>query len=992
MLPRDDASPECIGPDGAGPEGRSPECVSAADLRAFLTGELADPIARLVTEHLERCAACEAAARRLDAVDDSVIARVRRAVRPGAPVPTVMETCDDTAPATADTEKQPPARQVGRYTILGELGRGGMAIVYRAQQAHPARQVAVKVLLGGTHSAAERKARFLAEADALARLRHPNIVQVFEVGEQEGAPFLALELVEGGNLAEWLGGRPLAPDIAAGLTETLAGAVQHAHEQGIIHRDLKPSNVLLQKAGAPHRDSTADSYLLKSDWCPKISDFGLAKHERPGLTATGAILGTPSYMSPEQAAGDTGAVGPSADIYALGAILYELLTGRPPFAGATALEILEQVRTEEPVPPSRLLPRIPRDLGIICLKCLHKQPGRRYATARALAEDLRRLQAGEPIQARPTPAHERAVKWARRSPAKATLAAGSVVAVIALVAGILWHNSKLGAALTLAQNNEKQAGDNLQIALQQQQQAELARGKARARFLKARQAVDEMLTEVGDKNLAQIPYMVPLRKTLLEKALVFNEEFLRDSADDADLRVEVALAHKRAGDVNDMLGDLKQACANLRQATDRFAPLAREFPDNAELRIQLAHCWARLAEVCREMSANADAEQAIHQALAAQTQLTEAFPTNNRLKWRLAGYRNNLGVILGEVGKPKEAEECHRQALAIMEELIVAKPDDREFRRELANCCNHVALYTESKRAFAQAEILYRRALVIQEQLVTEMPYYPFYRQDIAGSWLNLANVLTRMRQSADALAAYEKAVAYQKRLVNEFASVPRFQQDLALILANLGLFQHHAEKLDDAERTFREAMSVSGKLIAAYPGIYSYQSRHGGSCNNLAMVLLKKQQLAEARSCLEQAVKHQTIAFEGNPRSTQYRSFLRNHYGLLAETCLRLRDPQAAAQVAVKLPELMPAGHTQWLLAASYLARCVPLAEEAPNVASQQRKAQAQALADRAMDHLQKAVQHGFTNVDVLKSDPALSSIRPRDDFRRLVESLSMR
>ncbi|HKB05175.1 MAG TPA: serine/threonine-protein kinase, partial [Gemmataceae bacterium] len=348
-------------------------------------------------------------------------------------------------PAGGPTSPTPPAPP--GFEIIEELGRGGMGVVYKARQKALHRLVALKVIRSGELADPAERARFEAEARAVARLSHPNVVQIYEVGEAGGRPFLALEYVPGGSLADHLHGPPFAPRPAAALVATVAGAVQHAHDAGIVHRDLKPANILLPGvrgqgsgvSGAHDQVLTPDSWLLT----PKLSDFGLAKHlGADSLTRTGDFLGTPNYAAPEQAAGRPD-VGPAADVYALGAILYHLVTGHPPFAGSTPVETLDLVRFADPVPPSRLRPNLPRDLGTIILTCLNKDPARRYPTAQALAEDLTRYLGGESIRARPAGTVERAARWARRRPAVAGLLAFVLVLGLAslLTVTALWRRA-----------------------------------------------------------------------------------------------------------------------------------------------------------------------------------------------------------------------------------------------------------------------------------------------------------------------------------------------------------------------------------------------------------------------------------------------------------------------------------------------------------------------------------------------------------------------
>ena len=397
---------------------------------------------------------------------------------------------DDQAPD--DREGLP---RIAGYEILSRIGWGGMGVVYKARQQGLKRLVALKMILSGAHAGASEVARFRTEAEAAARLQHPHIVQVHEIGqwqsEANGAPlpFLSLEYVGGGSLSRHLKGTPQSPRVAAQLLHTLAEAMQYAHDQQVVHRDLKPANILLAtderpaagggstrvESGSSRSGSSSSLVPVAGELFPKIADFGLAKQldDHSGQTISGAVIGTPNYMAPEQASGKVSTIGPAADIYALGAILYELLTGRPPFVGISSLDTLDQVRHQEPVPPGRLQPKVPRDLETICLKCLRKGPEERYATAAALADDLHRYLTGQPILARPVGSVERLWRWCRRNPGVALLTAG--VALTLLVGIVVSTYFAIRAT-----RGEQLANENANIALARKDPARAVRYYERA--------------------------------------------------------------------------------------------------------------------------------------------------------------------------------------------------------------------------------------------------------------------------------------------------------------------------------------------------------------------------------------------------------------------------------------------------------------------------------------------------------------------------------
>ncbi len=437
------------------------------------------------------------------------------------------------------------------YQLLGELGRGGMGVVYKAQDVKLHRLVALKMILSGAYAEEADLVRFRLEAEAVAKLQHPNIVQVFEINECDGRPYFSLEFVDGGPLDKKLGGNPLPPRQAAELLEQLARAMHYAHQRDILHRDLKPANV-----------------LLTSDGTPKITDFGLAKKlddKENSKTQGGTIMGTPSYMAPEQALG-ADAIGPAADIHSLGAILYEFLTGRPPFKGATVLDTLEQVRNQEPVPPSRLQPKVPKDLETIGLKCLQKNVAKRYATAGELADDVKRFLDGEPIQARPTSAWERAWKWARRRPGAAAAILVSVLALTLVVVG------SIGANIMLTRERAKTEEAQRERALAQVEALLDASPQAVPGILQGLEHFPEWVAPRLQELLEQ-PDLSEPRRTRVSLALLAGDpeqvEYLRKRLLDAEPAEMILLRDSLLPYKEQLTAELWATARDTKASTDR---------------------------------------------------------------------------------------------------------------------------------------------------------------------------------------------------------------------------------------------------------------------------------------------------------------------------------------------------------------------------------------------------------------------------------------
>jgi tetratricopeptide (TPR) repeat protein len=727
---------------------------------------------------------------------------------------------------------------LGRFQLRRELGRGAFGIVYLAYDPRLRRELALKVPRAEVVFTPQLRARFRQEALAAAGLDHPNIVSVYEAGEEGNNCYIASAYCAGITLATWLRQRsgPVPYRAAAQLVATMAEAVEHAHQRGVLHRDLKPSNVLLE---TPAKGLSGDD---SSELVPRITDFGLAKlvdeeaaaPDAPNPTQSGVILGTPSYMAPEQALGRADAAGPAADIYSLGVMLYEVLTGRPQFQEDSALDTLVLVRTQDPLPPSRLRRRLPRDLETICLTCLHKQPAGRYPSAQALADDLRRFLAAEPIRARPTPAWERALKWVRRRPAVAAIAAAGVVAGITVAAVIGVANIHLKRERDLALARRREAVANL---------------------AKAREAVDRMLTRVSEERLNNIPQVEPVRLALLEDALGFYREFARQAHDDPDVLLGASQAYGRLGRQYLWLGKADQAEQCFREAFAIDEHLAADYPGVAIYRNELAHGYMDIARMWSDRRNIKEATSAVETAVSILERLTTEYPAERRYRARLAGAYNTRGMLRDENEQVDDKAADYRKSISLLDDLANQYPGDIEYRVKGCTARNNLAVSMENLGRLDEAEKIHRQNLEVWQALAAKDPSVIDYRSKTALALENLCSVLKKMSRKPEAEQSIRRSAELRLALTKVMPDSPYNYETLAKNLVTLANLVSERGDLVETRRLQEQAIASSRKALAFNSRNNSYVTLVRDGRAALAETLIKMGEHAAANKTIAELV-----------------------------------------------------------------------------------------------------------------------------------------
>jgi tetratricopeptide (TPR) repeat protein len=919
----------------------------------------------------------------------------------------------NTLPLVVDVGAKDNRPAIPGYEFLGELGRGGMGVVYKARQIAADRIVALKMIRTDGPAEPDLLARFRTEAEAAAQLQHPNIVQIFEVGAAGHRPFFAMEYVEGGTLADRLAAGPLPPAEVADLLLSLARAVAAAHARGVLHRDLKPANVLLQteNGGRSTEDKHSDSVLRPpSSVLPKITDFGLAKRldRDSDQTKTGAVLGTPSFMAPEQAAGPSRELTPAVDVYALGATLYACLTGRPPFQAATVLETIEQVKSKEPVSPRLLQPTVPRDLETICLKCLAKEPARRYAAAADFADDLERFRAGRPILARPAGVWERGWKWVKRRPATAAALAVSVLALLT-VTGV-----SVGFSISL--KNERDA-----TALQRDQTAK-QRDRAETSYRLARQAMESGIIKVRKDQRLQRGDLEDMRKTMLKAEADFYERFVQIEGEEPAFRLERADAYYGLAGATAALGSKDEAIRHYRTAVELQRQLVAAEPDSPAVLRRLA---MRLYELGRNLNETAQygaARAALFEAESILDALHRDYPADDAILENLLDAVHFRSIADRDSRDLSSAEAGFQKLESLLVPLVRDRAKVAKYRSMLGTLHVDRSTVHEESEWNARNENDRLKAVEIYEGLVRDYPQNSNLRNSLGYTLVRLGDIYLATNRPNSAESALVRAEQLYAALCQEHPALTMCRHDLARCRGGIGSVCWNQGKTKDAIEWYRRAIDDLELLVRENPNANAHVAALGANCKNLGFILYESGQMDSALTLLDRAVEMFDVMHRRNSQYDLMRKYLvltlwerglvrlklgrhdRSDFDRAvalsgadpgfgccwqrAEARARLGDHEAAfADLERCAAEETDAGDICHL--GRIAAICSTTIEVDERFADFERECWAEWYAARSVRWLAAAKAAGYfkdpAHVEQVKSDPNLDPLRSRHDFKLL-------
>jgi serine/threonine protein kinase len=811
-----------------------------------------------------------------------------------------------------------------RYTLARLHAKGGIGQVWVARDADLGREVALKELLGDHGENPALISRFLEEAKITGQLEHPNIVPVYELASPAGptaSPFYTMRFVRGRTLAaairdyhrKRLAGEagPVELRELLGHYVAVCNALAYAHSRGVLHRDLKPGNIVLGDYGeAIVLDWGLAKIKGSQDRQTTLLPVTVPNESARDATMQGQVLGTPAYMSPEQAEGRLDLIDERSDIYGLGAILYEILAGEPPFSGPETANVLSQVIHEPPVPPRQRVPATPRALEAICLQALAKKPADRYRSAKELAADVQRWMADEPVSAWPEPLRLRAGRWARRH--RSFVASAAVLllsAVAALSAGTILlsqANARTKEQRDLAEANFVEAQRAGEDARKSAERAELALTAEASARQQTRKALDEMSSQVIADWLSQKDLKLDAaQEKFLNNSLAYYQSFAEEAGDNEDVRWGAADAHLRIGDIDLKLSRLADAEKANRKAIDAFAALAKDYPDRPRYPAKEATAYSNLAMILWETGKPKESETAHLQSLSLRQKLTKAYPDQAEYHQDLGNSYKALAVVYASTRRPNEADDSYRKALAELETLVKQLPAEKAYRSSLATVRASWAVELSDRGRLKEAEATDREALAMRRQLVAESPDQPNYRHDLAKSYNSLGRTLKDMGRNKEAEEADREDLALCKQLAADYPSIAVYRDSLAAAYQHLGILYAGTGRTKDAEPVFRDSLAVRKQLAADFPSSVNFRVGLTYSLNNLGVFLYTTGRSKEAEALYREAIDITRRLADASPTVSEYRERLGGrlyNLAILLQTLKRLDQAEAAYREATSV------------------------------------------------------------------------------------------